>query len=537
MDGDDSDDVEMQAFEEASDESEEGSISIPLNDSGEKDYTDGEEISQVECSGYNSEAAAEKTSVHEDAAGMGQRLSRKTAANHTGNAKGGRSHGTTLAMVKEAAEQNVTSLIRFHDVLEPFVTASVHRNLLKGGQGGGSRSDSFPDVEEFPLLDQPPSLVRTCKMRDYQLKGMSWLVSQHEKRINSILADEMGLGKTLQTISFLSYILHVKCETGPCLVVVPLSVLFNWMQEFTKWCPSMKVQRFHTGDDEEVARLKTVMGDADRTDVIITTYDTVKGERTKRAISGLIYNTVILDEGHRIKNADSIVAIACANLRSTFRLILTGTPVQNNLRESWSLLNYLSPRIFTDSTAFDSAFNLMDQKNISIDREVLDRAHYLMRPFVLRRLKSEVEQKLPPRVETKILCPMSSMQKVWIQRLLFKERGSIELMGQVDRDTAEMAQRLKNNSSKLRSLLAQLRKASNHPYLFDGVEKVSIDGLPSQEIVTASGKMVVFERLLEKLLQKGHRCVVFQPIYTINGHLERLFVMERDPLCTTGRKH
>ena len=264
--------------------------------------------------------------------------------------------------------------------------------------------------------------------------------------------------------------------------------------------------------------MSQILKDRTKTDVIITTYEQVKGESTKRLLRGIIYNSVIFDEGHRIKNKDSLIAKACRNLKAQFWLILTGTPIQNNLHEIWVLLNFLCPDIFTKSKVFDESFDLTNEV---IDRDALRDAHYVMRPFVLRRLKSEVEQKLPPRIETKITCPMTSMQRFWIQHLLYKQRDAMaqaekELMN-VSSNAAtarrmvskSRAMKKRGNSSRLNNLLMALRSACNHPYLFDGVESVAIDGQPTQEIVNASGKMVVLEKLVHKLLERGHRIVIF----------------------------
>ena len=328
----------------------------------------------------------------------------------------------------------------------------------------------------------------------------------------------MGLGKTLQTITFLSSLVHIQKSKGLHLVVVPLSVLFNWMAEFKKFCPSMKVQRVHaTSDAGEIQRLKDVIRDTSRTEVVLTTYDTLKTGGLSRALHAITWRTVILDEGHRIKNDDSDVARSCQALHSRFKVILTGTPVQNNLHETYSLLFFLMPHIFQDSQIFDTAFDLNSRNNnskhnangtININRDILNQAHYLIRPFILRRLKSEVEQKLPFKLETKINCPMSEMQKFWIKLLLLKERNSLNRL--LNKDSHSIND--KNaplDIKKLCSLLAQLRKAANHPYLFPGSEIPTPDGRATEEIVTASGKMIILDSLLKKLLARNHRVVLF----------------------------
>lgn len=283
--------------------------------------------------------------------------------------------------------------------------------------------------------------------------------------------------------------------------MVPLSVMFNWIAEFKKFNPTIKVQRIHSGDPEEQQRLRMVIKDP-ATEVIVTTYDTLKLGGLVHTLHAVTWRTVILDEGHRIKNDESDVSKACFRLKTRFKLILTGTPVQNNLRESYSLLHFLQPNIFSDGTPFESIFHLGSV--VQIDREMLNKAHYLMRLYVLRRLKSEVEQKLPKKLETKINCPLTDMQLFWIRYLLFKERDLMSRMMSPD-----LASRKGGDGRKLASLIAQLRKAANHPYLFPGAEIPSLTGLPTEEIVTASGKMVVLDSLLKRLFLRNHRVVIF----------------------------
>lgn len=274
----------------------------------------------------------------------------------------------------------------------------------------------------------------------------------------------MGLGKTLQSIALIAHLIHDKKLPGQHLVVVPLSVMFNWMNEFKKFCPMIKVRRIHSTDPSEQQRLVKLMRDEKQTEVAVTTYDTIKSAM-RSAFKEINWRTVILDEGHRIKNEDSDTSQTCGALRARFKLILTGTPVQNNLHEAWVMLQYLAPHVFTSSDAFDKAF-LLDTKSsvvrsrTQIDRERLIQAHYLMRLFVLRRLKSEVEKKLPPKLETKINCPMTALQLACVRKLLLNEQSFLlrSASGNNSNDG------LKN----LKSLVAQLRKAANHPFLFEG---------------------------------------------------------------------
>jgi SWI/SNF-related matrix-associated actin-dependent regulator of chromatin subfamily A member 5 len=231
------------------------------------------------------------------------------------------------------------------------------------------------------------------------------------------------------------------------------------MNEFKKWCPQLKVLRLHSLDKDEQVRLRKSLSDPNIAQVVVTTYDTLKTGGLSHSLRSLVWRCVFLDEGHRIKNENSDVSKACHGLRARFRVVLTGTPVQNNLHEFGALLKFLAPNIFTDLELFDPAFNLKVSRGVhrsprklsrgsaaepissgdggsggdggdgtagtaqQIDRALLASAHFMMKPFVLRRLKSEVEQKLPPKYETKINCPMTELQRELTRALLFKEQA------------------------------------------------------------------------------------------------------------------
>jgi SWI/SNF-related matrix-associated actin-dependent regulator of chromatin subfamily A member 5 len=221
------------------------------------------------------------------------------------------------------------------------------------------------------------------------------------------------------------------------------------------------------------------------------------------------YHLFLIVLGHRIKNDSSLVAKACYSVRAVFKIILSGTPMQNNLREIGACLKFLAPNIFTDLRLFEKAFELNQKHNI--DRELLDRAHYMLRPFLLRRVKAEVEQKLPPKLETKINCPMTPLQKQLTEFMLFKERS---IISRAEKRSSGMAiEDTEGSSSDYRSLMglvAHLRKAANHPFLFSGIEDVEdSNGFANHQIIEASGKMKILDKLLAKLYEKGHRVVLF----------------------------
>ena len=339
-----------------------------------------------------------------------------------------------------------------HKVIEPLISAKTTQIL--GDVSSNSTSElELMDTQGAPCVSQPESIVRgtsfecfdmkssndtfrsnakdsnlntsylmiqtlmikTGTMRSYQLKGLEWLLYMFDRGLSPILGDEMGLGKTLQTISFLAA-LKERNTGGPHLVVVPLSVMSSWLGEFRKWCPSLRVVRIHTTDREERERLrKEVLSDIRSYDVALTTYEYLLVPEMHHALySRVVWRCVVLDEGHKVKNENSLVSQAVRKLKTECVVLLTGTPLQNNLVELWAVLNFLYPRVFDDKARakFSNAFEL-STSTIQIDRETLNNAHYVLRLLMLRRLKTEVEQKLPRRLEAKLMCPLSRMQQFW----------------------------------------------------------------------------------------------------------------------------
>ncbi len=309
-------------------------------------------------------------------------------------------------------------------------------------------------------------------MKPYQLAGLSFLVYLHKNGLSGILGDEMGLGKTLQTLSLFQYLKEDRlfpdshAEPRPFLVVCPLSVLSSWISEARRWTPDLKVLRFH-GPIHERNRLKRVAsGEEDvygnetkrakkkkaqrRTatgkaiisldtdpedevtdergvDLIVTTYETFNAEQSwfKKAF---VWKYVVLDEGHKIKNDLSQVSVALQGLGAEYRLILTGTPLQNNLLELWALLHWLYPEVFTERSAelFKSSFDLTRGM---VSTSVMDNARRLLELIMLRRMKNSpgVDLNLPPKTDILLFVPLTPMQRFWYTRLLTRaDKGLLE---------------------------------------------------------------------------------------------------------------
>jgi len=386
-----------------------------------------------------------------------------------------------------------------------------------GGQGIAQENETM----------MPPSQIK-IEMRDYQVRGLRWLASMHANGCNAILADEMGLGKTLQTIAFLAHLKFDLGVPGPHLVVAPLSVLSSWMTEIKRFCPELRAVKLHSSDVEERKRLITSLSEGDDYDVVVTTYEMAKSPN----VTGMLaYRTwwryLVVDEGHILKNDMSQVSQALRKFHFAHALLLTGTPLQNNLHELWALLNFLYPELFPQSAAFDDAFNLNSgAKGITCDNAQLAAAGHLLRPFMIRRTKNEVEKRMPPKLETTITCPLSDMQLFWYKRLLLRESS---LLKQLETDNIEAAS-TGTDWKKLASLLMQLRKCCNHPFLFPGVEP-SADEAYSEQLIDGSGKFQLLERLLAKLFSGGHRVVLFSQFTSTLDLLEDFLTHKEYKYC------
>ncbi len=437
-------------------------------------------------------------------------------------------HNRTMKRRREEAAAVRSRFMALHrNVIRPFVPREVMSRLPILSSEDVSRMElEAVDPNAPPRAEQPSSVVGGS-LRDYQRKGVEWLLYMYKNRTNAILADEMGLGKTLQTIAFLAA-LRERGLGGPHLVTVPLSVLGSWKSEFQRWCPDMRVVRLHSADKAERERLRSrLTHDLESYDVVLTTYDLIKVPEMRSTLATRVaWRCLVLDEGHKVKNYDSQISQAMRRVRAEFTLLLTGTPLQNNLLELWSMLAFLHPSTFTDQSPFQDAFEL-NAANLVIDRTMLDKAHYLMRPLMLRREKRNVNVKLPECVETKVLCPLSDMQQFWYKRLLLRNKelllraeGSIGGGGGAAAGVGDVTAYTGTESDtggdwkKLMSLMMQLRKCCNHPFLFPGAEDSIRSGQTwgtacDESIVAASGKLENLDRILPRLQQQGHRAVIF----------------------------
>ena len=375
--------------------------------------------------------------------------------------------------------------------------------LLKDEKRGGQAETVFRES---------PAFIKGGEMRDYQVMGLNWLVSLHENGISGILADEMGLGKTLQTIAFLGYLRHICGIKGPHLITVPKSTLDNWNREFTMWTPEVNVLILQGAKDERHQLINDRLID-EKFDVCITSYEMIL--REKAHLKKFAWEYIIIDEAHRIKNEESSLAQIIRLFNSRNRLLITGTPLQNNLHELWALLNFLLPDVFGDSEAFDQWFSGQNEDQDTVVQQL----HRVLRPFLLRRVKSDVEKSLLPKKEINLYIGMSEMQVKWYKKILEK-----------DIDAVNGAAGKKESKTRLLNIVMQLRKCCNHPYLFEGAEP----GPPyttDEHLVYNAGKMIMLDKILTRMKKQGSRVLIFSQMSRVLDILEDYCVFREHKYC------
>lgn len=405
-------------------------------------------------------------------------------------------------------------------------------------------------------IEQPSILNQSMELKPYQKIGLNWLALLHKHGLNGILADEMGLGKTIQAIAFLAY-LYQEGDKGPHLIVVPASTLDNWIREVNLWCPALDVL-FYYGSQEDRKQLRIdINNKVVNFNVIVTTYNSAISSADDRSLfRRLKLNYAIFDEGHMLKNMGSVRYQHLMTINAKNRLLLTGTPVQNNLLELMSLLNFVMPHMFSGSTSeirrmFSSKTKAAEEHSI-YEKERIAHAKQIIKPFILRRVKDEVLKQLPPKKDLIELCDMSEKQEQLYYDLFNKLKKSI--------DSQE-------KNSEMGNVMMQLRKMANHPllhrqyYTADKLKMMSMlmlkepthcDANPDlifedmsvmtdyelhllckqyanvsdfkleMDTILDSGKFRTLERILSDLKEKGDRVVLFSQFTMMLDILEVL---------------
>ncbi|EXJ72743.1 uncharacterized protein A1O5_03890 [Cladophialophora psammophila CBS 110553] len=278
------------------------------------------------------------------------------------------------------------------------------------------------------VATEQPSLVTGGKMKHYQLEGLEWLKSLWMNGLSGILADEMGLGKTLQAISLIAFFKENNIS-GPFLIAAPLSTVRNWVEEFKRWTPSINTILYHGSKDErEVMRRKNMkMQDQFKYEfpVVVTSYEICMNDR--KFLANYQWKYIIVDEGHRLKNMNCKLIKELMTYNSANRLLITGTPLQNNIAELWSLLHFLLPEVFNDLDSFERWFDFSsvlegkkdaDEKTLRRRDSLVSTMHAILKPFLLRRIKADVESDLPKKREYILYAPLTSEQKELYREIL-----------------------------------------------------------------------------------------------------------------------
>ncbi|XP_066278036.1 chromodomain-helicase-DNA-binding protein 1-like [Branchiostoma lanceolatum] len=333
--------------------------------------------------------------------------------------------------------------------------------------------------------------LKDITLRPYQLDGVNWLIERYHRNHGCILGDEMGLGKTCQTIAFLTHLHGSMDVSGPFLILCPLSVLRNWEEELKRFSLDLEAV-VYVGDKEKRQEIRHYIRRHRDFHVLLSTYEIcLKDESFLRKFE---WQALVVDEAHRLKNQNSLLHQTLQEFTIHYHLLLTGTPVQNNMEELFSLLHFVAPSLFKQHYMEDfvDRYSAVDNDSSSVRQEL----HTVLQPFLLRRVKSEVIKDLPKKSEVILYHGLTSLQKKYYKAILMK-----------DIDAFQTTYGPGPSKTRLMNILMQLRKCVNHPYLFDGVEPEPFE--LGEHLIEASGKLFLLDQLLSYLKKKGHKVLVF----------------------------
>ncbi|XP_074704261.1 chromodomain-helicase-DNA-binding protein 5 isoform X4 [Strix aluco] len=414
-----------------------------------------------------------------------------------------------------------------------------HRELMLGEdtrplkklnkKGKKLKEEKLEKPPETPLVDptvkfdkQPWYIDATGgTLHPYQLEGLNWLRFSWAQGTDTILADEMGLGKTVQTIVFLYSLYKEGHSKGPYLVSAPLSTIINWEREFEMWAPDFYVVTY-TGDKESRSVIRenefSFEDNAIRSGkkvfrmkkeaqikfhVLLTSYELITIDQA--VLGSIEWACLVVDEAHRLKNNQSKFFRVLNSYKIDYKLLLTGTPLQNNLEELFHLLNFLTPERFNNLEGFLEEF-----ADISKEDQI-KKLHDLLGPHMLRRLKADVFKNMPAKTELIVRVELSQMQKKYYKFILTRNFEALNSKGG-------------GNQVSLLNIMMDLKKCCNHPYLFP-VAAVEAPVLPNgsydgNSLVKSSGKLMLLQKMLKKLRDGGHRVLIFSQMTKMLDLLE-----------------
>uniref|UniRef100_A0A7N8YCP6 Chromodomain helicase DNA binding protein 3 n=1 Tax=Mastacembelus armatus TaxID=205130 RepID=A0A7N8YCP6_9TELE len=397
------------------------------------------------------------------------------------------------------------------------------RKIRNRTQEGEEESPASPVTDPTIKYEEQPDFVTSTggTLHLYQLEGLNWLRFSWAQGTDTILADEMGLGKTIQTIVFLYSLFKEGHTKGPFLVSAPLSTIINWEREFEMWAPDFYVVTY-TGDKDSRAIIRENEFSFDDTavkggkkafklrreapikfHVLLTSYELVTIDQT--ALKSIDWACLVVDEAHRLKNNQSKFFRRLNDYKIDHKLLLTGTPLQNNLEELFHLLNFLTPNRFNNLEGFLEEF-----ADISKEDQI-KKLHDLLGPHMLRRLKADVFKNMPAKTELIVRVELSPMQKKYYKLILTKNFEALNSKGG-------------GNQVSLLNIMMDLKKCCNHPYLFPvasmEAQKTPSGAYEGSALTKSSGKLMLLQKMLRKLKEQGHRVLVFSQMTKMLDLLE-----------------
>ncbi|KAF3663132.1 CHD3-type chromatin-remodeling factor PICKLE [Capsicum annuum] len=358
---------------------------------------------------------------------------------------------------------------------------------------------------EFQQYERSPEFLSGGSLHPYQLEGLNFLRFAWSKQTHVILADEMGLGKTIQSIAFLASLFEE--DISPHLVVAPLSTLRNWEREFATWAPQMNVvmyvgsaqaravireyEFFFPKNSNKIKKKKygQTVGESKKEtkfDVLLTSYEMINMDSA--SLKPIKWECMIVDEGHRLKNKDSKLFSSLKQYSSRHRVLLTGTPLQNNLDELFMLMHFLDAGKFGSLEEFQQEFEDISQE------EQISRLHKMLAPHLLRRVKKDVMKELPPKKELILRVELSSKQKEYYKAILTRNFQILARKG--------------GAQISLINVVMELRKLCCHPFMLEGVEPEDPNEFTKQ-LLESSGKLQLLDKMMVKLKDQGHRVLIY----------------------------
>ncbi|CAH9086176.1 unnamed protein product [Cuscuta europaea] len=398
-----------------------------------------------------------------------------------------------------------SDICSFQHEIERFNKIQSRRSK-KHKQSHQDTTESKSKQKEFQQYECSPEFLSGGSLHPYQLEGLNFLRYSWSKQTHVILADEMGLGKTIQSIAFLASLFKEK--VSPHLVVAPLSTLRNWEREFATWAPQMNVVMYVGSSNarsiirdhefyfpkrlKKIKKKKSsqVLGESkqDRIkfDVLLTSYEMINLDST--SLKPIKWECMVVDEGHRLKNKDSKLFSSLQQYSSRHRVLLTGTPLQNNLDELFMLMHFLDAGKFGSLEEFQEEFKDIGQE------EQISRLHKMLAPHLLRRVKKDVMKELPPKKELILRVELSNMQKEYYKAILTRNYQILTRKG--------------GAQISLINVVMELRKLCCHPFMLEGVEPEDNKEFTKQ-LLESSGKLQLLDKMMVKLKEQGHRVLVY----------------------------